>query len=224
VTAPGQALVRYSLSGSAPDGAPVSEVIDTGGTWLNDARGASPSVLENGGTGYILVENFGTVADTVTISNVVVDPLVSAEEGSDSGTSANNTAATAVVASAVPFRLHDAQLASQSDVDYVKLTAPAGSTGKHIHVNTATGDPNTDTAVQFFTGNTGATAFDGAAHDDDIGCSIFGCQAYGEDYTTTATITAGQNYWIKVTPGQYYDDPDFDGHPNLGYDLLVWLE
>jgi hypothetical protein len=147
-----------------------------------------------------------------------VEALTSTAEVADTNANKNDTTGTAQNASTnVPFRLNTASLSSGTDVDYVKFQAPAGSTGKHLHVTTTSGtDVNTDTEVTLFTG-TGTTAFDGGVHDDDVGC-FFGCANYGEDFQTTATLTEGNNYWIKVDAGQTYSTSDTD------YVLIFWIE
>ena len=44
-----------------------------------------------------------------------------------------------------------------SDVDWYKISVPAGSGGKFIHVITTPGDPTTDTLVQVFGPNNATT-------------------------------------------------------------------
>lgn len=213
----GTTLVHYTLSGTSADSSPVSEVMGAGGTWASDAIGASPAVLENGGNGYILVESFGTAPDTVTMAGAV-EALTSAAEGTDTGQTSNGTTATALAATAIPFRMTAAKIANVGDVDYVKFTAPASAAGKHLHVTTTAGpDPQTDTAVEIFNG-TGATPFDGP-HDDDVGC-FFGCQNYGEDFVTSSALVANQTYWIKITAGSTYTT----GTTDTDYVLIIWLE
>ncbi|MBV8756085.1 MAG: hypothetical protein JO257_02345 [Deltaproteobacteria bacterium] len=222
-SATGATLIHYTLSGNAASSSPVSEVLASGGTWTTtDELGASPVLLENGGMGYILVENFGTSADTVTMSGGV-DALTSAPEGADATNgSANGT--TVLNAGTLPFRQTGGMLSSANDVDFVKFTAPTGSTGKHLHVTSNLGsDANTNSVVEVDTGNLGATVFE-AAHDDDSNCSLFGCTNLGEDFVTSGTVTAGSTYWIKVSasPGNGFDPPYSTSHK--AYTLVFWLE
>jgi len=207
----GTTLVLYSLSGTGADSTPVSEVMGPGGTWASDAIGASPAVLENG-TGTLLVESFGTAPDTVTLTGST-QALASAAEVSTT----NDLPANAQAAAAVPFRLTGASISTGSDVDYVKFVAPAGSTGKHLHVTTDAGaDPATDTQVTITTGTGGATPWE-PVHDDGANCSFIGCDG-GEDFTTTATLTAGSTYYIRIEAGASYTTMDTD------YVMIFWLE
>jgi len=221
-SATGATLVHYTLSGTSADSTPVSEVLGAGGTWTSDAIGASPVIFENGGTGYLLVESFGTAADTVTLAGGV-DALTSAAEGAD-GTNGTPTGTSVVnAASSLPFRQTGGMITSTNDVDYVKFVAPAGSTGKHLHVTSNLGsDVNTNSAVEVDTGVAGATVFDGP-HDDDSDCSFFGCNNLGEDFVTTASVTAGTTYWIKVSAGGNGFDPDYTT-ADQAYTLVFWLE
>lgn len=206
----GPTLVRYTLAGNSADSSPVSEVMGAGGTWASDAIGASPAVIE-GGNGFLLVESFGTAPDTVTLTGAA-EALTSAAEV----TTANDTFQNAQAFTGVPLRMTGASISADADVDYVKFTAPASAMGKHLHVNTDTGtDPQTDTAVTITTG-TGSTAWE-PIHDDGANCSFFGCDG-GEDFTTTATLTAGNTYYLRIEKGANYSTSDKD------YVLLVWIE
>ncbi len=210
ISGTGATLVHYTLSGNSADSTPVSEVMGAGGTWASDAIGASPAVIENG-SGFLLVESFGTAPDTVTLTGAA-EALASAAEAAS-----NDTPQTAQAAGGVPFRMTGAKMTASNDSDYVKFTAPAGSTGKHLHVDTDAGaDTFTDTKVTITTGNNGATAWE-PVHDDGANCSFFGCDG-GEDFTTTATLTAGSTYYLHIEAGAQWDSADQD------YVLLFWVE
>jgi hypothetical protein len=221
-SATGATLIHYSLSGTSADSAPVSEVLSSGGTWASDALGASPTILETGGTGFILVESFGTGADTVTMQGAV-DALTSAAEGADA---TNGTATGTTVVNAgmtLPFRQTGGMISTANDVDFVKFVAPAGSTGKHLHVTTNLGsDVNTNSVVEVDTGAAGATTFDGP-HDEDSDCSFF-CNNLGEDFVTTDPVTAGSTYWIRVSAstGSGFSPPYSTA--DKAYTLVFWLE
>ena len=211
IAATGPTLFRYTVSGTSADSTPVSEVLNSGGTWTSDAVGASPAVIDTG-NGYLLVESFGTAPDTVTVTGLT-EALTSAAEVATS----NDLPANAQSAGGIPFRLTAASISTGGDVDYVKFVAPTGSTGKHLHVDTDAGnDTFTDTAVTITTGNNGTTAWE-PKHDDGANCSFFGCDG-GEDFTTTATLTAGTTYYIRVEAGANYMSSDTD------YVMLLWLE
>ena len=208
----GATIVHYSLTGTAPDSAPVSEVLGAGGTWAADAIGASPAVLEQGGMGYLLVESFGNSADTVTLKGAV-ESLTSAAEGNDN---TNGTAAGALVASSIPFRQTGGILSSASDVDVIKFTIAGADVNKKAHINTDLGgNPNVDSSVNVVNCTTNAS-MTGGVQDNTLCPDFFNCMSFNEDVTTSA-LPAG-TYCIQVSAGPGWASSDEN------YVAAFWLE
>lgn len=213
ISGTGTLLVHYTLSGTSADSSPVSEVLGAGGTWTSDAIGASPAVIESGGSGYLLVESFGTAADTVTLKGAV-ETLTSAPEGNDT---TNGTNAGALVASALPFRETGGTLSSGSDVDEIKIHIAGADVNKKAHINTDLGgNPNTDTQVDVVNCTTSASVV-GGPQDGTLCPSFFQCTSFNEDVTTPA-LAAG-DYCVKVSVG----GGGYDAN-NANYAAAIWLE
>jgi len=208
----GATLVHYSLTGDAPDSSPVSEVLGAGGTWTTDAIGASPAVLEQGGMGFLLVENFGNSADTVTLEGAV-EALTSAAEGNDN---TNGTAAGALVASSIPFRQTGGTLSSANDTDVIKFTIAGADVNKKAHINTDMGgNPNVDSKVNVVNCTTSASV-SGGVQDNTLCPDFFNCTSFNEDVTTSA-LPAG-TYCIQISSGPGWASTDEN------YVAAFWLE
>ncbi len=106
----------------------------------------------------------------------------------------DNSAATAEVATALPFVLTDGNLTAPTSADWVKVTAAAGDVGKTFHVQTE-GDPLTDVAVTLLES-------DGTTAIDCDGCSPGTPLETGGTVDGTFTIPAAGSYYVVFAAGQ----------------------
>ena len=155
---------------------------------------------------YVLVYDgslMGGVSATLTASDITYVPQAGGE-GSDT---TNNAFAGAVAITAPPAKIVGASLSSADDVDYYKVTVPAG---KVIHVQTVPGDAKTDTFITFY-GSDGTTVLDTSSD-----------QGNHEDATSPALPGAG-TYYFAVSYSQASNATPWAAG-NSKYDLLVDLE
>ena len=150
---------------------------------------------------YVIVfDNSGGSGYNVAVS--ASDITLAIQAGGEGDSTANNVYTGAIVLSTPPVRVKGASLSAVTDVDWYKVTVPAG---KLIHARTVPGDANTDTVVSFY-GTDGTTKI---GTDADNGNH--------EDVVSNALPAAG-DYYIKVSASSYY------AATATHYDLIVTLD
>jgi hypothetical protein len=201
------ALVRLTATSSSSDAAPVVALLPNG-HW-DEAVGASRAIMPSSGMVYAVVFDNGTAGGYNFTLKSKAEALTSAAEGDNT---ANNTAATAPTASAVPYLQTDASLApDETDVDIIKVTLTAAA---KIHVVTSSADGFTDTAVDI-KNSTGTTSQLPEGQSDDALTCIFN-GVCGED--VVSPMLAAGTYVVEVTGGGSFDPGSTE------YTTLIYLE
>jgi len=195
--------VSISVASGDPDTFPSVIVLGKSGAFADLIKnGAAVSWLtENADPVYVIVYDTGGVAG-YTADVTSSDLLLTTQAGGEGDNTLNNAASTPVVLSTPPVRVKDASLSNVNDVDWYKVTVPAG---KRIRAQTIAGD-DADTTIAFFQAD-GITAI-GEVVD----------RANGENALSPALPGAG-DYLIKIAASVQYFDPSAPG-----YDLVVTLE
>ena len=185
----GQALLNtIAATTTSTTAAPTVFLLPASGAWADElTSGASVSQITSAVTKYYAVTldtsgaqgfQYGVKATAlgVTIVNEV-EP--------------NNTVATAQTATVFPAMFSGATgaatLTDDTDVDFIKITVPAG---KKVHVITVPGDPQCDTVVDVLNAS-GVVSLGGPSADTN----------YHEDFTSTAVPAAG-TYLVKISASQ----------------------
>jgi hypothetical protein len=136
-----------------------------------------------------------------TSITLFTSPCTAATEISETSGTNDDAATTAQAVTTLPALLSGTlgygSVAATSDLDYYKITVPAGSTSLHVATG---GDPNTDTLLTVYD-STGTNVV-GTSDDMDL----------QEDLVVT--VTPG-TYYVAVSAGANYADPD------NGYELFV---
>jgi hypothetical protein len=176
-----------AAAGAPPGAAPSVFLLPAPGHFADAIRGSStaPAVfLQEAATKYYaVVEDLGGKASynfTMTNTAVVAGQALAEVD-------ANNTMATAQVATTFPFLLKGAKLSSTTDEDWIKVTAPGG---KKLRARTLAGDAQADPVLEF-RADDGTTVLDTS---DDEG--------FHEDLTS-ATVLAAGTYFIKATASSF---------------------
>jgi hypothetical protein len=188
-------MVTFAVTSSDSNATPSLIVIDGSGSFQN--------VIDSGATitwfpdttdqVYVVVYDGGANSQSYKADVAVTDLALTIQAGGDGDDTANGTSAGAVALSATPVRVKGASLSSKTDVDWYKVTVPAG---KRIRAQTVPGNPSTDTTLQFF-GSDGTTALNPMPVDNDT----------HENVLSPALPGAG-TYYIKVAASEYYDASD----------------
>jgi hypothetical protein len=178
------ALAQFAVT--ATGNAPGVAVLPASGHFsdLISAGSKGTTILKTGKLYAVVYDLSGGSGYTFTLkgtATALVSTLVEAEP--------NDTGATAQQVVTAPVFIDAATLSSDTDLDFYKLTVPAG---KKIHIVTAPGDLRTDTQVDVFGPNNAATAF-GPPSDDNN---------YHEDWTTAAVTVAG-TYYVRISASSF---------------------
>jgi hypothetical protein len=200
------ALLRVVASTSDANGQPVAALLPTG-KWA-DATSAARAVLPSSGTVYVVVFDNGTASGYNFSLAKKAEMLTSAPEAA--GT--NDTTATALNATALPFLQTGGTLSDAADKDMIKVTLAAS--GK-LHVVAGSADGFTDTQVDVKSnGTTSVLSPAGPVDSGDFAC-LFAGQC-GE--SVTSPMLAAGTYYVEVSAG-----PNWDASAK-SYTALVYIE
>ena len=177
-------IFTIAAAAGAPAGAaPSVFILPAPGHFADATQGSATApatfLQEAAAKAFVVVEDLGGKASynfTLTnTSSVAAQSLAEVD--------ANNTAATAQLATAFPFLLKGAKLASAADEDWVKVTAPGA---KKLRVRTFGGDAQADPVVE--------------VRDADGVASIATSkdENFHEDLLTPSNLAAG-TYYVRVT-------------------------
>lgn len=203
--AAGDSLISVQIETTSADATPGLVAMPKSGKFADlIAFSASHSIVSSATDPYYFVvwDNTGASNFPYTITATQTQVTGAAEQ------SPNESASQAQQATALPFLLKGATLTSETDEDWIKLTATAGDVGKSIHVVTMPGDADCDPVVDVFESD-GVTSLGGPSDDAN----------YHEDFTSTP-ITAAGIYYVNIyaSSGGYFSASS----PN--YVALITLE
>ncbi|HTL35245.1 MAG TPA: hypothetical protein VL326_19085 [Kofleriaceae bacterium] len=202
-------LMRVTASTSNPDGKPITSLLP-GGHWMN-ASGASLAVVNGAGSVDVVVFDAGTAGGYNYNVASKVEALASAAEPS----SANDTPASALDATALPFAQVPAELSAATDQDVIKVVL---ATAGVIHVSAHSTDDLTDTAVDILSNAGGnpsvLTNYTTVPVNQAVCIPVFGIGC-GED-VTSPMVPAG-TYFVVISAGDDFVSTD------QAYTALVFL-
>jgi hypothetical protein len=180
-------LTIAAATGAPTGAAPAMFLLPAPGHFADASQGSATTpavfVQESAAKYFVVVEDLGGKASyNFTLTNT---PVVAAQSLAE--VDANNTSATAQVATTFPFLLKGAKLNGAADEDWVKVTAPGG---KKLRARTFGGDAQADTVVEFRAADGGTVL----ATSEDKG--------FHEDLVSTAALAAG-TYFVRVTASSF---------------------
>ncbi|HUS26987.1 MAG TPA: hypothetical protein VMZ53_00705 [Kofleriaceae bacterium] len=212
-TAP--SLMRIVADTSDADGQPVTAVLPNG-SWA-DATGAALSVQATSGTLDVVVFDAGKAGGYSYTLKSKIEALASAAEA----TTANDTPAAALAASALPFAQTGGTLSGTNDKDVIKIVLSAPAV---VHVSAHSSDDLTDTAIDILANGSGNPTVltnyvdpgPPAQPPVDLGgCfPLFGLGC-GEDITSP--MLAAGTYFVVISAGGSFDVAD------KNYTALIYL-
>ena len=156
----------------------------------------------NGDPVYVVVYDTGGTGG-YGIALVASDLTLAIQAGGEGDNAANAVYTGAVALMTPPLRVKGASLSDKNDVDWYKVVVPAG---KKVRAQTAAGDPNTDTTLQFFSTD-GVTPLEATPVDNDF-----------HENVLSPTLPGAGTYYIKVGASSTYQPSA------TAYDLIVTLE
>ena len=182
-------LVELATTSEDATAAPGLAVLGTTGKWA-DLLAYSDSITfgTDGSADYIAVFFDGSGASGYAFDAAAVETPAAA---GGAETEPNDSAATANTTGALPYMAFNAELSSDTDADWYKVTVTAADITKKFRIRTVSGNPQTDTLVEVFFID-GTTSLGGESDDLD----------YHEDWTTTA-IPAPGDYLIKISVSSF---------------------
>lgn len=190
--AAGLQVIDLAVTATDPMGQPSAIILPKSGHFKDLVDVAASKTMVSNATDpfyVILWDNTGYSGYNFTIQHN--ETAATATTDTEPG---NDTKAGAVKVTGLPGVAAGATLKSAADQDWFELdNVPAG---KKIHVITYASDPNTDTAVDVFASD-GTTSLGGPS-DNNSQVDL------SEDFTSTATTTAG-TYYVAVTAGASFD-------------------
>jgi hypothetical protein len=203
------ALMRVVATTSDADGQPVTAMLPNG-QWA-DATGAALSVVNATGNVDVVVFDAGTAGGYSYTLKSKVEQLTSGAEA----TTANDTPAASLNASALPFVQTGGTVSAMADKDVIKIVLSAPAV---VHVAAHSGDDLTDTAVDILangSGNPSVLTNYTTKPVDEAGCfPLFGLGC-GED--VTSPMLAAGTYFIVISAGGAFDVAD------NSYTALIYL-
>ena len=196
------ALARFQSS-TTGDGDPRVAVLDATGKF-SELLGASADqrqVAKAGKFYAVLFDLSGEVGtNTIRAGSNTLTIAADTEPG-------NNTS-NGAIACTLPCLVENAQVATASDVDWLKFTTGAMDNGKKVRVRTLPGDDFTDTIVEVFGAN-GTTSLAGPSSDG----------GYHENFLFPTAVSASTPYTVKIA-----GSPEWSDDTQTHYDALIYLE
>lgn len=196
-------LLQVSITAQNPSAAPGVIVLGPSGSFDEIiAYSDDVDAPVGGGKVYLIPwDNTGAAGYSFTVTPASAAMTTATEAA------ANDSAATAQVAGAMPFALQNATLSSSTDQDWVRVTVTQADVGKRLRVKTYGADPETDTVVQFFQGAAGTQAFGNESSD----------QGFHEDHRSPVISTSG-TYYVKIVASSYFSSAHKD------YDAAIFID
>ena len=182
-------LARVKTTTTSATGKPIVILLPASGAWADEvASGASVAQVATAATKYyaITLDEQGNSGFAYSVTGATAAMTV-VNEVEPNNTVGQAQAAPAMYPALLTGASGSATLTDDTDVDFIKVTVPAG---KAVHVITLPGDAQCDTVVDVFNA-TGQTSLGGPSSDSN----------YHEDFTSSVVPSAG-TYLVQITASQ----------------------